>query len=215
VPDPFAALADTERRQLRAVMRRRRFRRHEVVCHQGDPGDSLHVVIKGRFLATIVSPVSGQEAAVNFFGPGSYFGELALIDGSARSATICAIEPAETLELRRRDFEELVADEPSVQRFLLLALAQRVRDMTEQIAESLFTPVEKRVHRRLLALHDSTVAAGGDDIVLRQEDLATMAGTTRPTLNRVLRRDERAGIVDLARGRIRVRDRGRLARLAR
>jgi CRP-like cAMP-binding protein len=87
--------------------------------------------------------------------------------------------------------------------------------MTEQIAESLFTPVEKRVHRRLLALHDSTVAAGGDDIVLRQEDLATMAGTTRPTLNRVLRRDERAGIVDLARGRIRVRDRGRLARLAR
>jgi CRP-like cAMP-binding protein len=138
-----------------------------------------------------------------------------LIDGSARSATICAIEPAETLELRRRDFEELVADEPSVQRFLLIALAQRVRDMTEQIAESLFTPVEKRVHRRLLALHDSTVAAGGDDIVLRQEDLATMAGTTRPTLNRVLRRDERAGIVGLARGRIRVRDRDRLARLAR
>jgi CRP-like cAMP-binding protein len=215
VPDPFAALADTERRQLRAVMRRRRFHRHEVVCHQGDPGDSLHVVVKGRFLATVVSPVSGQEAAVNLFGPDSYFGELALIDGSDRSATISAIEPAETLELRRRDFEELVANEPSVQRFLLLALAQRVREMTEQIAESLFTPVEKRVHRRLLALHDTTSAAGGEAILLRQEDLATMAGTTRPTLNRVLRRDARAGIIDLGRGRIRVLDRGRLARLAR
>ena len=133
VPDPFAALTEAERGRLRAVMRRRRFRRQEVVCHQGDPGDSLHVVAKGRFLATVVSPLTGQAVAVNLFGPDSYFGELALIDGSARSATISAIDVAETLELKRRDFEQLVAGEPTVQRFLLLALAQRVRDMTDQL----------------------------------------------------------------------------------
>ena len=166
-------------------------------------------------MATVVSPDNGQVAGVNLFGPQSFFGELALLDGATRSATISAIEPAETLELKRRDFEELTERQPSVQRFLLLALAQRVREMTDQLSESLFEPVEKRVHRRLLALHDTAAAMGSHSIALRQEDLATMAGTTRPTLNRVLRRDEAAGIVGLGRGHIEVLDPQRLAWLAR
>ena len=213
--EPFAVLAEADRRQLHSVMRRRRFRRHEVVCHQGDPGDSLHVVAKGRFVATITSPDTGLAAAVNIFQSGSIFGELALIDRFERSATISAIEPAETLELKRPDFEALLVEHPAVERFLLLALAGQVRTMTDQIAEALFDPVDKRVYRRLQLLHELAAASGERWIALRQEDVATLAGTTRSTVNRLLRRLEVDGVIALRRGALAVEDAERLSRLAR
>ena len=150
----FAVLDAVDRQRLHTVMRRRRFRRYEVVCHQGDPGDSLHVVVKGRFVATITSAVTGLTAAVNIFERDTIFGELAMIDGSPRSATISAVEPAETLELKRPDFEMLLVEHPVIERFLLLALAAQVRQMTAQISEALFDPVDKRVYRRLSLLQE-------------------------------------------------------------
>jgi CRP-like cAMP-binding protein len=215
VKEPFAVLDDADRRQLHSVMRRRRFRRHEVVCHQGDPGESLHVVVKGRLLATVTSPVTGLTAAVNIFQSGSIFGELALLDGFERSATISAIEAAETLELRRPDFEALLAEHPAVERFLVVALAAQVRNMTDQLAEALFDPVDKRVYRRLRLLHELSSADGERWISLRQEDVATLAGTTRSTVNRLLRRLEDEGVVDLRRGAVAIRDPEALTRLAR
>jgi CRP/FNR family transcriptional regulator, cyclic AMP receptor protein len=171
-------------------------------------------VARGRFVATIDSPVTGQAAAVNIFEPNSLFGELSLLGRTVRSATISALNAAETLELQRPDFEQLLADHPDIQRFLLVALAERVREMTTQLSEALFVPVEKRVRRRLVLLDEVARAAGEEWIVLRQEDVATMAGTTRPTVNRVLRRAQVDGIIELARGRMRVQDRARLERLA-
>ncbi len=214
VREPFAVLGASDRQRLHMVMRRRRFRRYEVVCHQGDPGDSLHVVVKGRFVATISSAVTGLTAAVNIFERDTIFGELALIDGSPRSATIAAIEPAETLELKRPDFEMLLLEHPAIERFLLLALAAQVREMTEQISEALFDPVDKRVYRRLALLQEVATAAEEPWIRLRQEDVATLAGTTRPTVNRLLRRLQEDGVIELRRGGLRVADPDRLRHLA-
>lgn len=208
-------LGDDDRRRLHSVMRRRRFRRHEVVCHQGDPGDSLHVVVKGRLVATITSAATGLTAAVNIFQPGNVFGELALLGGSDRTATVTAIDPVETLELRRPDFEALLREHPAVERFLLLALAEQVRRMTDQLSEALFDPVDKRVYRRLHMLHEVARADNEPRIQLRQEDLATLAGTTRPTVNRLLRRLQAEGIVALSRGGLTILDPARLRRLAR
>jgi CRP/FNR family transcriptional regulator, cyclic AMP receptor protein len=215
VKEPFAVLTEDDRRRLHSVMRRRRFRRHEVVCHQGDPGDSLHVVVKGRFVATVTSASTGLTAAVNLFGPDSIFGELALLDGSARSATITAVEPAETLELKRPDFEALLGEHPAVERFLLLALAGLVRTMTDQITEALFDPVDTRLCRRVLLLNELAAASDQRWITLRQEDLAILAGTTRSTVNRLLRRLEADGVIELRRGGVGVLDPVRLRRLAR
>lgn len=212
--DPFSTLAEADRRELRSVMRRRRFGRGEVVCHEGDPGDSLHVVEKGRFVASVSSPLSGQALAVNLFTVGDLFGELAVLgELRTRTATVTALTPAETLELRRADFERVITQFPSTQRFLLTALAERVREMTTQLAEAVFTPVDRRLFRRVLLLHD--VATGGQEwITVRQEDLAMLAGTTRATVNRFLRKGEESGVIELGRGRLRVLDRHRLERMA-
>src|ERR1700759_3206163 len=81
---------------LLSVGRRRTFRRDEVVFHRGDPADAMHLVTKGRFAVRVLTPV-GQAAMLAVHGPGEAFGELALLeDGARRSATVSALEPAET-----------------------------------------------------------------------------------------------------------------------
>ena len=95
-------LDDTDRRRLHSAMRRRRFRRHEVVCHQGDPGDSLHVVVKGRLVATITSPATGLTARGEHLPARKHVRRARLLlGGPTGMATITAIDAAETLELER------------------------------------------------------------------------------------------------------------------
>jgi CRP/FNR family cyclic AMP-dependent transcriptional regulator len=203
----LAELDEDERTALLRVAVRRRFGRNEVVFHEGDPGDSLHLVRRGVFIARSASTL-GHSITVNVFGPGGVFGEGVLVtDGSRRSATVSALYPGETLMITRAEFESLRARDPRVDRFLVSVLAERNRILTAQVVELLYCPAETRVYRRLLAfaeMHGSD--EGGGWIRLGQADLATLAGTTRPTTNRALRRAEDRGLVELARGGIRISD---------
>jgi CRP-like cAMP-binding protein len=206
------SLGDRERAALLRVAVRRRFRSGEVVFHQGDPGDTLHIVVHGVFIARSAGTL-GEAIGVNILGPGSVFGEGVLVNpGTRRSATVVAMHGGTTLMVARGDFEALRDREPKVDRFLVSVLAERNRVLTAQMVELLYTPVEQRIHRRLLAFADAIDDADADGwVALNQADLATFAGTTRSTANRVLRRAERRGIVELGRGRIRVVDRDALA----
>lgn len=206
----LAAIGAADQARIRARMTTRRFRRGAVVFHQGDPGDSLHLIVVGRFDVQASTP-DGQVVTVGVLHPGEFFGELALVtEGARRTGRVAALEDGETLVLHRRDFEELRAELGSVDRVLVAALAHRVEQTTNQVLE-LLMPLEARVCRRLLALHDGY---GGTGIELTQDDIARMAGATRPRVNRVLRSAEAAGVLRLERGRITVTDRAGLERLA-
>jgi CRP/FNR family transcriptional regulator, cyclic AMP receptor protein len=209
------AIGEAERRDLLRLAVPRRFARGEVVFHEGDSGDVLHIVRSGVFLARSSSTL-GELIAVNLFDRGAVFGELALLsDDPRRTATVVALHGGTTLALARSHFEELRERNPRVDRFLLSVLAERNRQLNDHLVELLFMPVEQRVHRRLLAFAE-VVGPGNDGwLRLSQADLAMLAGTTRSTANRVLRRAEERGIVKLARGRIRVVDEGRLRARAR
>jgi CRP-like cAMP-binding protein len=138
-------------------------------------------------------------------GPGDFFGEQALLGPRhERTASVIALEPVETLSMDGARFDKLRRTNPSVEHLLVEVLAAQVRRLTAHLLEALYLPAEQRTLRRLLELLGRY--AGGTPIVvpITQEDLATMAGTTRPTVNRVLRRMERAGAVRLSRGRIEV-----------
>ena len=137
---------------------------------------------------------------------------MALIEAGERTATAIALEPTETLSLRRGQFEELRRDHPQIDRVLVHLLAARVRRQNEDLVDAYFASAETRVIRRLHAIASRLPAEGEmRTIRLTQEDVAALAGTTRPTANRVLRDLERAGILVLHRGRIQVI---RLERLA-
>src|SRR4051812_40326166 len=105
------ALPRAELEQLVGLMRRRTYRRGEVVARQGDPGDSLHVVLEGH-LKVVLSSEVGEDLVVTVLGPGALFGELALLDGAPRSATGVALESLTTATLRRSDFLDLVRRSP-------------------------------------------------------------------------------------------------------
>ena len=123
----LAGVEDTELQQLISVARRRRFDRHEVVFHRDDPADSLHLIVKGRFAVRVTTPL-GDTALLAVHGPGHTFGELALLSpGAARSATVAALEPAETMSIFRDDFAHLQARHPPVNNVLLAVIAEQVR----------------------------------------------------------------------------------------
>ncbi|MGH8975297.1 MAG: Crp/Fnr family transcriptional regulator [Acidimicrobiia bacterium] len=221
----LSSLGEEDRRHMLASTRRRRFARREVLFHEGDPGDTLHLIDKGRVAVRITTPL-GDVATLSVLGPGECVGEMALLGSGHRGATVVALEKTETLSLHRDQFEVLRRDNPAVDRFLIDVLAAEVRRLDGQLMEALFLPVERRVLRRLIALtgiysneragnsSGTPQTPGGSEIPLTQDDLASLAGTSRATVNRVLRQAEEAGWLALGRGRIRIIDHARLARRA-
>lgn len=202
-------------RDLIAISRRRRFARGEVVFHQDDPADTLHLVDKGRFAVRGIGQ-RGDSVMLALIVPGGMFGELALVDGdeSRRSATVSAIEPAETLSIHKLDFDRLRRQQPETAQVLIAVLAGQVRRLTRLVTEAHYVSAEKRVRRRLLEAAGYWEPGDVDAnpiVPLTQDDLADLAGTSRATVNRVLGEEQERGALILRRGRTEVVDRDGLA----
>jgi CRP-like cAMP-binding protein len=195
-----------------ALARRRAFARDEVIFHEADPGDCVHLIESGRVAVRIMTP-HGQRATLAVIGPGEAFGELALLGPDARrTASIVTLEPTVTHSIQAADFRRLRAERPEVAEVLIALLTAQIRRLSTQLLDALYTPADSRVRKRLLELADAYGPADGDVLVpLRQEDLAELAGTSRATVNRVLREEAERGTVRLERGRTRVLDRARIA----
>jgi CRP-like cAMP-binding protein len=200
-------------RRLLSVARRRKFDRGEIVFHEHDPADTLHLIVKGHFVVRTQTPL-GERAILAVLGPGEMFGELALLgdEQARRSATVAALEAGETHCVHRIDFDGLRKSHPGTAEVLIAILSGQVRRLSRHLLEALYVPADKRVLRRLLE-----VAALYDDgtVPLNQEDVASLAGTSRATVNRVLREEEARGTVALGRGRTVVLDAAALARRGR
>ena len=198
-------LPPDQQRALLSEARRRRFGRREVIFHEGDVGDSVHIVTKGHVGIRVTTPL-GDVVTLRVLGPDEFFGELALLDSAPRSATAFAIDPVETLTIRSDSFTALRSQQPA-QDALAIALAAEVRRLAAALLEALHVPIDKRLWRQVLSLGDLFGRAGGQrSIPLTQEELAQLIGTTRPTVNRLLRDAEAAGAIAIHRGAIDVVD---------
>jgi len=215
-PPILDALDDETRRHLRDAAQHRRFKRGEVLFHAGDAANSMHLLVSGH-VSIQVTTSAGDTAILTVLGPGSSFGEMALLAEEAeRSATITALDAVETLVVARAQFLRLRATYPAMDRFLVDLLAGYIRRQDARLVEALYVPVDKRVLRRVLAM--SRLYGDGSPgtvIPLTQDILAGMAGTTRPTANQVLRGAEEKGLLSIGRAQVRVVDPRGLAKLAR
>lgn len=182
-------LTDEDLGHIAALAHRRTFRRGEVVFHQGDAGDALHIVETGR-LKVVVYGESASETVLSILGPGESFGELALIDGEPRSATVQALEPAETVSVRRDEFLALLRTHPETNERLLVALVAKIRQLTDTVSDLAFLDLEGRLGKKLLelaGLHGSETGGVAEiEVPLTQEDLAGMVGATRASVNKLL-----------------------------
>ncbi|HET9497776.1 MAG TPA: Crp/Fnr family transcriptional regulator [Candidatus Limnocylindria bacterium] len=204
-------------------VRRRRFRRGEVIFHEGDPADALHVVASGA-VKIVLSSDEGDEAIIATLHPGDFFGELSLLDGSPRSATAAAVEATETVSLPRDTFLEEIGRSARLRDCLLRSLAAELRRLTGHVEELHFLDLSGRLASRLVRLaqeadpppqrtEDGRVEARLE-WPFTQSDLAAMIGATRQSVNRLLVDLVDRGLVRIERETLVIPDLERLEQLA-
>ena len=201
----FAGLPPERISSLEAMAQRRSFKRGEVIFHKGDPGDTLFMIVQGQVKIVLPSD-SGEEALLVVLDEGEFFGELSLIDERPRSATIMASEPTETLVLHRDDFLRSLAANPEIAVHLLKVLSRRLREADEFVEDAVFLDVPGRLAKKLLQLAEtyghSTPSGTAIGLRITQQELATMVGATRESVNKHLRSYRARGIIDVDRQRI-------------
>ena len=184
-----------------ADARRRRFQRGDIVFHEGDPGDTLHLVTEGRF-GVQTGTAEGERVLLQIVSVGDVFGELSIFGPDrGRSATVMTIEAGETHSIEARTVRDLCARNPEASSYFLRLLADRSVHHTTRLLEIVFVPAEIRVVRRIVEL----AAAFPDGIQHTQEQVGEMACTSRATV-KVLRAEQERGAIDLGRGSVVIND---------
>jgi CRP/FNR family transcriptional regulator, cyclic AMP receptor protein len=162
----------------------------KILFRAGAPADSCYRVEDGLLKVTMVSS-SGAERILKFLSPGAIVGELSIIDGLPRSATVVAVRDATLSPVSRAEFEAFAEEHPEVYKSLVKVLAHRLRDTNTMVATGSFLSLKGRVARTMLDLasHFGQEVAPGR-IVIRQKighnDLGALAGIARENLTRVL-----------------------------
>ncbi|HEY8591170.1 MAG TPA: Crp/Fnr family transcriptional regulator [Naasia sp.] len=206
------ALSGAERALFLPRFLPRRFTRGETIVFQGDDSISVGVIDTGHAAVKRATP-HGEAVTTTILGPGASFGEIAEITRRGRTATLVALDDVAVRVLPGGVFAEMRQRIPEIDRALLLALAERLDDLSARLAEAAYETVQRRTERRLVELaHTFGAGATSASIPLTQEDLAGLVGTTRPTINQVLGTLGDAGLVSVARGRVDVPDIAALTR---
>jgi len=208
------SLAEADRRAVLSRCRRQRYPKGAFICHQGEAGDSVHLIDIGTVSIRVNGP-AGDMITVDVMRPGNSFGEQALInEGAIRTATVVALEKVETLRLTRDEFRSLWEEHPGASMVVAKMLEARLRSTSQALLDALILPAKTRVMRRLAFLADIYAGHATQSIPLTQDDLASLAGTTRQTVNRILNEAQEDGLVSLNRGRITILDPEGVARRA-
>jgi CRP-like cAMP-binding protein len=213
----FAHVNPEQLQPLTGKLHRRRYQRGEVVFHQDDPADRLHIIVHGKVRISITSE-DGREKDLALLQQGECFGEMALLDGSRRSATASAIDPLETMILFREDFLEFLDQHPEVVEDTTGMLTRRLRAVNRMLGDLAFLDVPTRVAKQLLELAKASTGEaawqGPVEVAVGQEELARLVGASRETVSRSLNSYRRLGILQTSHRRITIQDRQALERMA-
>jgi CRP/FNR family cyclic AMP-dependent transcriptional regulator len=208
VPKVLQSLPDEDSKRLLRAASVNTYVRRESLVHEGAGSDTFHIVLDGRVAIRMTKP-SGETAIVNILGPDSHFGEVSLMsEGSGqRTASVVALEPVRTLSIPAAVFHELRERNPRLEQLVSKLLAQRVEELSAQLVEAMYDPLERRVVRRLLSLSETYGATTGRiTIPLTQDVLSELVGGTRPSVNLVLQHLVERNLVELGRARVTVTD---------
>lgn len=215
---PLFAGLDAER--LAALARRattRRLAAREELFHRGDRAEQVYVVGRGRLKVVSLSP-EGDEVMLALLGAGEVVGELPMLTGGRRTASVTALEPSELVALGRREFLAFLREHPGAAIELMVVLAERLVQVNEFVEDTLFLALPARLAKKLLLLAERFGEADGEgtriDLRLSQSELAEHVGTTRESVNKQIRAWTEEGLVRMERGEITLLRPDRLERLA-
>jgi len=194
----FGALPPPILEQLAALLHRRSYKRGQVIFHQEDPGSAAYLIESGC-VKVVVLTADGDEMVLRVLAPGEVFGELAMLTGRPRSASVVAIEDTVTHTLERTAFLDFIQQRPAAAMPIFGVLVDLIQRLTVQVEDLAKLDVPRRLERKLLELAQTygqqTAEGIRIDVRLNQTDLANMIGTTRVSVNNCLTGLERRGII--------------------
>jgi CRP/FNR family cyclic AMP-dependent transcriptional regulator len=197
----FAGLSEEQLEQLARMALQRKVARHTTIVRAGDVTDSLFVIVSGS--AKVLNRDSeGREVILTLLGAGECFGEMALIDGSPRSADVIANEACELLVIGKRDFTKALAENVDLCLNIMKSLVLRLREANRKIESLALMDVYGRVAKLLL---DFSVEENGLRVIRRKvskQDMAKMVGASREMVSRVMKDLEGSGAIRVEEGRI-------------
>jgi CRP/FNR family cyclic AMP-dependent transcriptional regulator len=183
----FRGLTNDELAVLAASSARRAFPKNTVVIHEDDPADALYIIETGK-VKVYCSDKNGKEFIMNTQAAGDYFGELALLDDSTRSASVRTVEKCEFCIITKDAFNQVLDHHPKICKQLLHNLASRVRKLTADVKSLALQDVYGRVANVLMDLSEER----GDGTLfipekLTQQDIADRVGASREMVARILK----------------------------
>ena len=200
----FSGLPEEELRAFAGVLREKAVDRGGLVLIQGDRGDALYLVAEGQ-VKVVLSGEDGREVILSVLGPGSVFGEMALLDDEPRSAHVVAMDRTSLFVLRREDFQARLRSSPEVAIGLLRELSRRLRRADDTIGSLVLRDVNGRIAHLLLEMASEE---GGNRIgrKLTHSIIAQMVGTSRETVSRTLSALTASGVLTMNRREILLHD---------
>jgi CRP/FNR family transcriptional regulator, cyclic AMP receptor protein len=197
----FSSLKDEELEAIARVSVVKNCLKDSLILVEDEEGDALFIIRKGKVKVTSFSE-TGKEVILCILGDGDFFGDMSLLDGKPRSASVVAIEESLVYIIRRVDFNRIIDKHPNIARKLLKELTSRLRKADERIESHVFLNVSGRVAGILLLLADESGIKTPEGVVIRarptHQDLANMVGSTRETVTRILKQMESKNYITLS-----------------
>src|ERR1700681_1266618 len=183
----FCDLESEAFEQLCRYAKHSTLKRGAAICSKGDPGNSLFAVISGTVKIS-TSSADGRSAIFNLIGPGEIFGEIALLDGLARTADATANTNCEMFVIDRREFIPFVKSQPVLAMKFIELLCTRLRWTSDQVEQVILQDLPGRLASALIRLTEKhKLAPGGRTIAITQQEISEMVGMTRESINKQLR----------------------------
>jgi CRP/FNR family cyclic AMP-dependent transcriptional regulator len=200
----FSRLDDKALGNLEKAAIRRTYPKNTILISKGDKSDQLFVVLKGK-LKVSITDASGKEIIMSLLGAGDYFGEMAMIDGESRSATIVTTQASEVLTISRDDFHRTLMSSPELMFELLKVLARKVRIATDKLESLAFEDVYGRLVKLLIQLARPHEDVWIVEDRLTHQEIANMIGSSREMVTRILKALTSGAYISIDRKRITIK----------
>jgi CRP/FNR family cyclic AMP-dependent transcriptional regulator len=200
----FGSLADADLKAVAEQMREVAYKAGQEIFARGDPGDGIYLVVEGRVRLSVLT-VDGRGLSYNHADRGKVFGDIATLDGGARTADATALTHVKTMTLSRARLMRLIETRPSVASAAIALLCSRLRTTSEQAEAIALHPIEVRLARfllRLCAAYKTDEGRVRINLDMPQAELALLLGASRQRVNAALAQLEEMGAIKRVRSRL-------------
>ncbi len=201
----FDELEQDERDALTRRLNIRQLPKNTVIILDGDESDSLYIILAGK-VKVFLTDEEGKEVILNYQGPGQYFGEMALLDESPRSASVITLESSKIAVLSKHDFMQCLSEHPKIAMSIIRHLTTRLRSLTDKVKNLALMNVYGRVTHTLIDLSE---LEGDNRVVserLTQQELANLVGASREMVTRILKDLTKGGYIDIQNKKITIKE---------